>query len=151
MQMEAHRERVAGAAGQLVLAAHVVAVRSEIKLARIGQPEALAVAVMAAGDPLVTGFLGAFAAHRGRAAAERPCAWVPDEMGVADAQHRTRRAARGYAAPAGLRAAVAAAIDDDALAPLAQLEGQGAGMRVLVEAARRRLAGIDQNEALPRL
>src|SRR3954467_7086146 len=62
-----------------------------------------------------------------------------------------RRAYPAYEAPAGLRAAAAAAIDDDALAPLAQLEGQGAGMRVLVKAARRRLAGIDQNEALPRL
>ena len=64
MQMKAHRERVAGAAGQLVLAAHVVAVGSEIKLARVGQPEALAIAVMAAGDPLVAGFLGPLAAHR---------------------------------------------------------------------------------------
>src|ERR1700757_1443668 len=50
--------------------------------------------------------------------------------------------------PIRLRAAIGAAIDDDPLALMAQLERQGTGMRVVVEAARRRFAGVDQNEAL---
>ena len=52
---------------------------------------------------------------------------------------------------AGLGAAIAAAIDDDALAPVAHLERQRAGMGMLVEAGRRRLAGIDQHQAVPGL
>src|SRR5207237_4151964 len=71
VQMEAHRERVARAARQLVLAAQIVAVAGEIKLARIAQPISLPVAIVVRGDPLVAGFLGPLATHHGGSAAER--------------------------------------------------------------------------------
>src|SRR6266851_5730979 len=46
MQVKAQRERRAGAAGQLVFAAQIVAVRGQVQLARIGHAEARAIPVM---------------------------------------------------------------------------------------------------------
>src|ERR1700720_3597029 len=62
-----------------------------------------------------------------------------------------RRGRAGDPPPHPARTAIAAAIDDDSLASLSQFEGQDAGMRVAVETARRRLAGIDQHQALSAL
>src|SRR5690242_11973593 len=59
-----------------------------------------------------------------------------------------RRGRARHPPPSRLHPAIAAAIDDDALSPLAQLERQRPGMRVLVEAARRRLPRIDNDQAL---
>src|SRR5712691_7047582 len=149
--MKAQRERRAGAAGQLVFAAQIVAVRREVKLARIGHAKTRAIAVMGGCDPLMPAILGALAAHRARSPAERAVSPDLDSVDITDDHHRMRRARPRDAAPGRLGAAISAAIDDDPLAPLAQLEGEGSGMRLAVEAARRRLAGIDDDQALPGL
>src|SRR5205823_118415 len=62
VEVEAHRKWRAGAAGQLVLAAQIVAVAREVKLPGVGHAKARAVAVVAGGDPLVAALLGALAA-----------------------------------------------------------------------------------------
>ena len=99
---------------------------AEIQLARIGHPETLAIAVMRRGDPLMAALLGALAAHRCRGAAERAVGRDLDRVGVADDQHRVRRARPRHPPPGRVRAAIAAAIDDDPLASLAELERQRA-------------------------
>src|SRR5712675_1909557 len=83
------------------------------------------------------GFLGAVPMHGRRGLADRAVLLDLDRVGVADNQHRMRRARSSEATPGRLRAAITAAIDDDALALAAQFEGQHAGMRVPVKAMRR--------------
>ncbi len=72
-------------------------------------------------------------------------------VGIGDNQHRVGCGRAGNAAPRRLIAAIAAAIDDDAVPPVAQLERQGAGMGLAVETGRRRFPGIDEHQTLPRL
>ena len=149
--MKAHGELDARAAGQLVLAAQIVAVGGQIELARIGQTKAWLVQIVPRHEPLMPSFLGAVPMHGRRGLADRAVLLDLDCVGVADNQHRMRRARSSEATPGRLRAAITAAIDDDALALAAQFEGQHAGMRVPVKAVRRRLAGIDQHQRLARL
>src|SRR5260370_1344258 len=92
MQVKAQRERRAGAAGQLVFAAQIVAVGGQVKLARIGHAEARAIAVMGGRDPLMPAVLGALAAHRGRSPTKRAVNLDLDSISIADDQHRMRRA-----------------------------------------------------------
>src|SRR5215472_16789168 len=102
---------------------------------------------MAGGDPLMAAFLGAFAAYRRRPVAERAVVADLDRVGVGDNQHRVRRACPCRRSPRRLATAMTAAIDDDPLAPLAQLERQEAGMGMIVETVRRRASGIDDDQA----
>src|SRR5437868_11634993 len=66
VQVEANREDRPGETGQPVLAAQVLTVGGEEQLACIDQPEALAIAVMRPGDPLLTLVLGPLASDRSR-------------------------------------------------------------------------------------
>src|SRR5205823_2895879 len=116
MQMKAHGELDARAAGQLVLAAQIVAVGGQIELARIGQTKARLVQIVPRHEPLMPGFLGAVPMHGRRGLADRAVLLDLDRVGVADNQHRMRRARSSEATPGRLRAAITAAIDDDALA-----------------------------------
>ena len=120
--MKAHRERLAGPAGQPVLAAQIIAIGRQVKLARIAQPEARLVAVMRRGDPLMSVLLGTLAMHRVRGMAKRAVGLDLDRVGVADDQHRMSGAGTRDLVPGRLWAAIAAAIDDDPIASLAQLE-----------------------------
>src|SRR6476659_5046535 len=120
MQMKAHGKLDAGAAGQLVLAAQIVAVGGQIKLARIAQAKARLVQIVPRHQPLMPGFLGAIPMHGRRGTADRAVLLDLDRAGVADHHHRMRRARSSEAAPGWLWAAVTAAIDDSALALTAQ-------------------------------
>src|SRR5437588_7590498 len=130
MQMEAHCEGGAGAAGQPVLAAQIVAIGGEIELAGIGQPELGAIAVMRCGDPLMPAFFGALAAQHAWGWAERAVRADLDRVGVGDDHYGMSGAGARGPLPGRLRPAVAAAIDDDAVAPVTQLEREEAGMSV---------------------
>src|SRR5437762_838013 len=70
MQMKAHCELDARAAGQLVLAAQIVAVGGQIELARIGQTKARLVQIVPRHEPLMPGFLGAVPMHGRRGLAD---------------------------------------------------------------------------------
>src|SRR2546423_15439386 len=148
MQVKTNRKGRPGKSGQPVLPAQILAVGREKQLAGIDQPEAFAVAVMRRRDPLLTLVLGTLASNRSRAAAERAVGANLDRVGIGDDHDRMRGARPRDPPPIGLRAAIGAAIYDDPLALMAQLERQWTCMRVVVETARRRFAGVDQNEAL---
>src|SRR5262249_47186244 len=151
MQMEAHREIDARLPGQPVLAAEVVAVGGQVELAGVAEAEAPLVKIVLRHDPMMAAFFGALALNGSGILAEPPVCLDLARVRVADAQPRRPRAGARDAAPGRFRAAIAAAIDDDALALATQLEGQHAGMRLAVEAVRRRHARIDQHERLPGL
>ena len=146
--MKAHGEPDAGPPGQFVFAAQVVAIVRQVHFARINQAKALAIAVMAGGDPLVPALFGAIDPHRMRAVAERPVAVQLDRVGIGDDQHRMRRARSHDPLPRRLCAAIAAAIDDDPLAALAHLQRQRPGMGLFVVSGRRRVAGVDDDQAV---
>src|SRR5436305_5213825 len=117
--MEADREADIGPTGQPLLAAQIVAVRSEIKLALISHAEARPVTVVHRRHPLMAGVFGALAADRRGTVGNIPIAVDTEGVGVGDHEYRMRRARSGHPPPRRLCAAIAAAIDDDALAPLA--------------------------------
>src|ERR1051326_6697185 len=123
MQVEADGKLAAGAPGQLVLAAQIVAVRCQIELARIGQAKARLIQIVPRHQPLMPGFLKTVPMYDRGGLADRAVSLNFDRIGVADHQHRMRRARSREAAPSRLWAAIAAAIDDDALAIAAQFAG----------------------------
>ena len=129
VQMKAHRKGDPGPAGQLVLAAQIVAVRRQVQLARVGHAEAAADSRHGCRDPLVAASSARSQRHVAGPAAERAVGQDLGRVGIADDQHRMRRAGARHTAPGRFGAAIPAAIDDDPVAPLAQLEGQRAGMR----------------------
>src|SRR2546423_4417053 len=133
MQVKTHRKGRPGKSGQPVLPPQILAIGREKQLAGINQPEALAIAIMRRGDPLLTLVLGTLASNRSRAAAERAVGADLDRIGIGDDHDRMRGARPGDPPPIRLGAAVGTAIDDDPLALMAQLERPRTGMGLVVE------------------
>src|SRR6516164_8905509 len=147
MQVKAHGKGCAGPPVQPLLAAQILAISGKKKLSRIGQSEALAVAVMCCRDPLLAFVLGAFTSNRRRIAAEGAIISDFDRVGVAHHEHRVRRTRPRHARPARFWSAIGAAIDDDALALMTHFKRQRAGVGGAVETTWWRSPGIDDREA----
>src|SRR6516225_4048271 len=147
MQVKAHGKSCAGPPGQPLLAPEILAVGGQEKLARVGQSEPPAISVMGCGNPLLAFVLGTFTSDRRLAAADGAVLPNFDRVGVGDDEHRMRGTRPRDARPARFWSAIGAAIDDDALALVAHLKRQCAGMGGLIETARWWSPGIDDREA----
>src|SRR6185312_11458689 len=130
MQMEADGEALSGAALEPVLAAQILAIGGEEELAVMDEAEARRVAVMARLQPMRALLLGALAQDIQRPPADPVAVADLGRVGVGDDQRRMRRGGARDAPPLGTGSMIGAAIDDEPLASVAQLEGKRAGMRL---------------------
>src|SRR5665213_545981 len=144
-------QRRAAGAGQPVLAAQILAVGGQVNLALVAQAEDSLIAVMAAGDVLVAVLLVAALRHVARLGGEMPVRADLRRIGLGDDQRRMRRGRAHRIAPRRIVAVIGAAIDDQSLLAVTQLEGEAARMGLAVEGRRRRRAAIDDRQAAPGL
>src|SRR5665213_1447499 len=117
-------QRRAAGAGQPVLAAQILAVGGQVNLALVAQAEDSLIAVMAAGDVLVAVLLVAALRHVARLGGEMPVRADLRRIGLGDDQRRMRRGRAHRIAPRRIVAVIGAAIDDQSLLAVTQLEGE---------------------------